>query len=213
MKKSQHEVCGGTTIDAEFERRTLRANRVLVLTGDLESGSAREFIEDIKMLLLEDSTDPITITISSPGGNVFCGIAVIRAIRSVQSRGIKVFGDVHGQAMSMAFFILQCCDERRMGSFCTLMAHGITTGFIGDMRNVEAEQKLLTFWQREIAQLIANRCTAEGTEYAEIGYWFAILKDNTPQFYDSQESKEMGLIDTVYDDNKNQKNTPKSDSS
>ena len=195
--------CSGLTLDLEFERKTLRDSRILLLTSEIEGGTAHEFIEDINMLLLKESIDPITIIISSPGGNIFNGIAIIRAIRSAQSSGIKVIGEVHGQAMSMAFFILQCCDERRMGSLCTLMAHGVTTGFCGDMRNVEAEQKLLTFWQRELADLIANRCTADGTEYAESGYWFAILKDNTPQFYDSQESMEMGLIDIVHDDNKN----------
>jgi len=199
----EHESCLGITIDSEFERRNLRLSRVILLSGEIDIGAAHEFVEDIKMLLLDDSNEPITIIISSPGGNVFSGVAIIRAIREAQSRGIKIIGDVYGQAMSMAFFILQCCDERRMGSLCTLMAHGITTGFIGDMRNVEAEQKLLTSWQREIAQLISNRCTSYDTEYTESGYWFAILKDNTPQFYDSHEAKEMGLIDIVNDDNKN----------
>ncbi|KKK62162.1 hypothetical protein LCGC14_3007100, partial [marine sediment metagenome] len=30
-----------------------------------------------------------------------------------------------------------------MGSLDLLMAHGITTGFTGDMKNIEAETKLL----------------------------------------------------------------------
>ena len=117
-----------TTLDTEFERRKLRQNRMVLLIGDVD-GVDRGFIEDIRILLLEDSTEPITIVISSPGGNVFSGISIIRAIREAQSKGIRIIGEVHGQAMSMAFFILQCCDERRMGSLCTLMAHGVTTGF------------------------------------------------------------------------------------
>jgi len=184
------------TLVTELERRRLRSNRTIILSGDIDSGTAHEFIEDVHMILLEESKDPIKIVITSPGGNVFSGNAIIRAIRLAQKKGIKVIGEVHGQACSMAFFILQCCDERVMGELDISMAHGITTGFIGDMRGFEAENKLLTYWHGQFADLLARRCK-DSTEYSEPGYWYEILRDNTPQWYTAKECLEMGLVDRI----------------
>lgn len=201
MRENEH---GCPTFDAaslvEVERRKLRDNRTIILSGDIDSGIAHTFIDDTEVLALDESREPVTIIITTPGGNVFSGLAMVRAIRRLQRLGITVIGEVYGQAMSMGFFVLQCCDERHMGSFCTLMCHGITAGFAGDVKSIEAEQKLIEGWNVELSQLIAKRCTAEG-EYKESGYWYEILRDNTPQFYSSHECQEMGLIDTVHYDN------------
>jgi len=178
----------------EFERRELRKNRIVVVSGDIDSGGAHEFINDIHVLLHEESKDPITVIIASPGGEAFSGFAMVRAVRIAQKAGIKIIGNVHGYACSMAFFLLQVCDERIMGKLDVLMAHGITTGFTGDMKNIEAETKLLTYWHTEWADLVAKRCVGE---YTESGFWFEVFRDNTPQWYTAGECKEMGLIDKI----------------
>ena len=190
-------------ITNECERRVLRKQRIMILSGDIDTGTAHEFIEDV-MLLIKDSKDPITLIITSPGGSAFAGFAIIRAIRYAQKHGVKVIGSVYGQAMSMAFFILQCCDVRKMGSLCVLMAHGVTTGFVGDMRNAEAEHKLLRLWQKDLSELVAERCSKKDSQYGKPEYWFAILRDNTPQFYSAEESLEMGLVDTTYEDSESE---------
>ena len=178
----------------EFERRELRKNRIVVVSGDIDSGGAHEFINDIHVLLHEKSKDPITVIIASPGGEAFSGFAMVRAVRIAQKSGIRIIGNVHGYACSMAFFLLQVCDERIMGKLDVLMAHGITTGFTGDMKNIEAETKLLTYWHTEWADLVAKRCVGE---YTESGFWFEVFRDNTPQWYTAGECKEMGLIDKI----------------
>ena len=191
-------------ITTEYERRLLRKNRVILVSGDIDCGTSHEFIENIHVLLHQDSKEPITIILASPGGDAFSGLAMVRAVRLAQKHGIRVVGTVHGYACSMAFFLLQACDERVMGSLDILMAHGITTGFSGDMKNMEAESKLLTFWHGEFAELVANRCIGE---WKEPGFWFEIFRDNTPQWYTAKESIEMGLVDKVDDANyKNQEN-------
>lgn len=182
----------------EYERKELRKQRTIILSGEIDTGSAHEFIEDIH-ILVNTNKEPINIIITSPGGSAFAGFAIIRAIRYAKRHGVKVVGSVYGQAMSMAFFILQCCDERVMGELCVLMAHGVTTGLVGDMRNVEAEQKLLKMWQVELARLVSEKCTARDTKYCTEDFWFNLLRDNTPQFYSAKESLEMGLVDKVCD--------------
>jgi ATP-dependent Clp protease protease subunit len=190
-------------VTTEYERRSLRKHRVIIVSGEIESGTAHEFLEDMHFLLYEDSKEPITVIIASPGGDAFSGFSMVRAIRLAQKKGIKVIGDVHGHACSMAFFLLQTCDERIMGKLDVLMAHGITTGFTGDMKNMEAESKLLTFWHREWADLVADRCVGE---YKEPGFWFEIFRDNTPQWYTAEEAIEMGLVDKIDGELTNNKN-------
>ena len=180
----------------DSERRQLRDRRIVLLSGCIDENTAGAFIQDFE-LLSSKSYEPITLIIVSNGGDVSSGLACIRAIKKAQSKGIKVIGQVHGHSMSMAFLILQCCDIRIMGKLCTLMAHGVTTFTVGDMRNVEAERKLLKYWQKELANLLAKRCTAKGTEYATPEFWHKILEDATPQFYSSEECLKMGLIDKV----------------
>jgi len=195
----EHDLDDEIVITNEYERRELRKQRTIILSGEIDTGTAHEFIEDM-MILVKAGKEPMTVVITSPGGSAFAGFAIIRAIRYAQRHGVKVIGSVYGQAMSMAFFILQCCDERVMGNLCVLMAHGVTTGFVGDMRNVDAEKKLLTLWQHEIAKLVSERCTAKDSKYCTAEHWVELLRDNTPQFYSANESLEMGLVDKICDD-------------
>jgi len=185
-------------IVTEFERRTLREKRKILVAGEICEGDAHEFLEDMNILLSEDSNEPIRLIIASIGGEAFPGFAMIRAIRAAQRRGIRVIGEVNGCACSMAFFMLQSCDERRMGTLDVLMAHGVTTGLIGDMKNIEAETKLLNHWHTEWSRIVAGRCKGD---YNEAGYWFEVFRDNTPCWYTADEALEMGLVDTVDDAN------------
>jgi len=194
----ENELENEIIVTSEYGRRELRKQRTIILSGEIDTGTAHEFIEDM-MILVKAGTEPITVVITSPGGSAFAGFAIIRAIRYAQRHGTKIIGSVYGQAMSMAFFILQCCDERVMGQLCVLMAHGVTTGFVGDMRNVDAEKKLLTMWQLELAKLVSDRCTAKDSKYCVAEHWVELLRDNTPQFYSAKESLDMGLVDKICD--------------
>jgi len=173
----------------EAERVLLREKRIIVLSGEIDVCSTYNFICD--MTILSDSNEPITIIISSNGGSAEYGNGCIRAIREAQKRGIKVVGSVYGQAMSMAFFILQACDERVMGELDTIMAHGLTSTSVGDMRNREAENKLLKFFQDEYSTLLANKSKHN------VNWWRKLLADNTPRFFTSKESMKLGLVDRI----------------
>lgn len=178
-------------IFADVERLLLRKHRKVLVCGEIDCCTVNEFITDMSILMAEGN-DPITIIISSCGGTAEYGNGCIRVIREAQKQGIKVIGSVHGQAMSMAFFILQACDERVMGELDTIMAHGLSVTSVGDMRNREAEDKLLKFFQSKYAQLVACRCKTYS-----VNWWKKLLTDNTPRFFSSEESLKLGLVDKV----------------
>jgi len=185
--------------EGDYERKQLRDHQIISLSYEIENGEAKEIVEDLNIIAFSgDIHKPITFLISSPGGDAFAGTVVIHAIQEVQRKGFNVVGYVYGRAMSMAFFILQCCDKRIMGHYDHLMCHGITSGFCGDMKNIDAEQKIMKKMQEDFANLIAARSTApEGSKYRNPSYWANELLDNTPKYYDCDEALEMGLIDEV----------------
>lgn len=172
-------------------RSELRELRKILLTYTIEEPT--EFIQDME-LISSSGNDPITIIISSEGGDVFGGISMIRAIRKAQSQGIKVVGSVYGQALSMAFVILQACDERVAGEFDMLMCHGITSSMCGDIKDMKAEQKLCSTIQSNFVRLLSNRSTSRK---CDTSYWERVFEDNTSRFYSSQEALELGLIDRI----------------
>lgn len=174
----------------EEERKVLRDNGITILSGEIDSCTAHEFVEDMS-ILISRKVDSITIIILSEGGQVEPGLACIRVIREAQKNNIKVIGSVHGIAMSMSFLILQACDVRKMGKLDILMAHGITSFTHGDIRNHDEEGKLLRFWKERFAELLSIRSNKD------IDFWSAILSDNKPNYYTSEESLDMGLIDEV----------------
>ncbi len=181
-------------IETFSERRYLLKSNIIMLEGEIYG--ARDIMEDFELLILQKKS-PIKLIISSEGGDMFAGLTIIQAIRRAQAGGLRVIGEVMGSACSMSFIILQCCDERIMGKHCVCMCHGVTTTMMGDIKDVDAQQKLMQKYQGEFAELIASRSTALETEYKEVGFWHAILGENTPQFYSSDDCKVMGLIDTV----------------
>ena len=178
------------------ERQLLRDQGQVMLTDDICEYSAEEFVQDM-LLLVACKPTVIRVVISSDGGEIAAGLACIRAIRQAQRAGIQVIGEVYGHAMSMAFLILQHCDERVMGAPDVLMAHGITTFTAGDIKNHEAEGKLLRYWQDYFAEFVVNRITTDDDRFKDADFWMQIMADNTPQFYGSQECLAMGLVDEV----------------
>ena len=170
------------------------SEQVMIQTREVYLQDEVDFCDQLPLdlsLLHGLSKNTITLYINSNGGSVTDGIAIIRVIDKIQSEGGKVVGVVRGQALSMAFLILEACAERRMGKLDLLMAHGITTFLMGDMKDIDAEQKILSFWRKEFAE----RLVATSNRSAK--YWRDILMSNTPVYYTPTEAIEYGLVDCV----------------
>ncbi len=153
-------------------------------------------------LMRDMGTKEIHLIISSQGGEMSAGIEVIRAINDCRKAGIKINGIVRGQAMSMAFHILQECDYRAMGPADLLMAHGLTTGMMGDIRSIEAEMKILGCWKNYMAGRAQARVasTKPDSPAASMDYWNKIKDDNTPVYFLAEEALELGLVDVIEED-------------
>lgn len=72
--------------------------------------------------MLNENED-IDIHITSPGGSVFAGNAIISYIQQAQKNGHKVISHIHGLAASMASAIAFAADEMVMDDSAVVMLH------------------------------------------------------------------------------------------
>lgn len=170
--------------------------RTIVLNSDIDEYISGRLTR-IFLYMSKENTEPITLLISSKGGEIDAGLAIIRAIEDARERGCSVIGEVRGYAMSMAAFILQHCDQRIASPEDIIMIHGATSVTIGDIRNQKADFDLTQRMMDNIAEYLSTRNTSIENQYRSKTYWSEQLQDNTPHYFFGREAYEKGLIDVV----------------
>ena len=169
--------------------------RTLVLNSRISEYTAGKLTRAFEALSTSgDPSKPVTLLISSDGGDFYAGLTIVRAIQAAQARGCSVVGEVRGYAMSMAAIILQFCDLRFAAPEDILMLHGATVS-IGDtdIRGQKSELDLIEKKSGELSRFLAERNTAD----VPLAYWEGLFRDNHPHYFSGQEALEKGLIDKV----------------
>lgn len=140
-------------------------------------------------LNLPDQT-PITLFLSSVGGNVFAGLALVSTITSLRRSGRTVNVHIEGVAMSMASVIAQVANYRTMEASSFFLLHEVwyrTSGRVSDHGEERAFQERL---QDRLYEIYANR-TGKSVEY----YRKKLYK--TDWYLDADEALREGLVDAV----------------
>lgn len=112
-----------------------------------------------------DKKLPITLYLSSFGGSVFAGLAMVSTIQEIRRNGRKVNCHIQGCAMSMGSLIAQACDLRTIEPQAWFMLHeirhwlpGVKTAELRDEADFAERLESQTF------ALYANR-TSKPVEY------------------------------------------------
>ena len=166
--------------------------RDIYLVGDIEKDTARSVIEKLREMANE-SRKPITLYITSAGGNVTDGLALHDAIRYLVSTGIEITVVVQGMAYSMGSVVLQAAspDRRLVFPHSWIMIHE-PAKWAGWQSTTAAAQHLdrLKQMQSQIYRIMAER---SGKPLKQI-----IRDTKRVDFYlDAWKAKEYGLIDRV----------------
>ena len=132
----------------------------------------------------------ITLFLSSVGGNVFAGLALVSTITSLQRLGRQVHVHIEGVAMSMASVIAQAANYRTMESSAFFMLHEVwyrSSGRVSDHGEERAFQERL---QDTLYNIYALR-TGKSVEY----YRKKLYK--TDWYLDAEEALREGLVDAI----------------
>ena len=138
--------------------------------------------------LIENSEEPITIYINSPGGNISAGFAIYDVMNKIKC---PVHTMVMGIAASMAAFILCSGSRGRRYSLpnASIMIHQPKGAVEGQAADVEIYAKRLVDLREELYKIMAKNT---GMSYEEMAY--ACERDN---YLTPKKALEMGFIDKI----------------
>ena len=151
-----------------------------------ESETSSKYFRDQLAAIPEDHT--VELHINSNGGSVKEGVTIYNLLKQ---SGCKVRGIVDGVAYSVAFVILQACDERIMGVGTTALIHEPwveTSGNAKELRKTADDLDVLTASNRKI---FLERSNLEEQQLADL------MEAET--FLTPDDCLEYGLIDKVED--------------
>lgn len=137
---------------------SLLKTREIFLTTEVDSDSSADLLKQLIYLERVDEEKPITLYISSPGGEVTSGLAVYDYIRMMKSKVITV---CIGTAASMGAILFLAGDERKMLPHTKIMIHDPSYGnaSMGGMKPLEIRDRLDGLMQSRkiLAEIIAER--------------------------------------------------------
>lgn len=162
-------------------------NRVIFLNYTITAASAGRFLKGLKFLESYNQS-PITIVITSPGGSVYDGLAIVDAI---QSSPCEITTVATGLVASMAVPILSCAKRRKMTYNAYLMYHEISVDIpLSRISTSESEAKHSKSLNAHMHRLIAANSRKPYHYWAKVG-------KHVDYYIDADKALELGLVDEV----------------
>ncbi len=128
----------------------------------------------------------LIIRINSPGGICYDGLAMGEKLRTC---GLPTTGIVIGSAMSMAGYLLQCCDKRIALATSTIMVHQPSAGLYGPVDELLSAALYFCRMRDDMFALMGERCGMSGADFSAL---HASMK-----FYTAAEALALGLVDEI----------------
>lgn len=124
---------------------TLTNNNFVSLIGPVSSSSIDDVIKSFSTKSINEYINDnknINLYINSPGGSVFAGNHLVQYIKTLQSNNVTV-NCVAQNFMSMAFIIMQSCNNRYVMFDSIGMQHQISFGMKGNIENFRSQFNLI----------------------------------------------------------------------
>lgn len=132
----------------------------------------------------------IDVHIHSKGGDVFSGIAIYNALRTVKA-DITIYID--GLAASIAGIIALCGKPLYMNKYARIMLHRVSGGSYGTADELRKAADIAEELENDLANMIATRCKMK-PEDVKAKYF-----DGQEHWISAQEALSMGMIDGIID--------------
>lgn len=156
--------------------------------------------EEFAAELAEVTADEIVVSISSPGGDVFSGVAIYNALRQHPAR---VTTRVDGVAASIASVVVQAGDHRAMTSHSQMMVHEAWGFAVGPAEDLRELADLLERQNDVIAGIYADRGSKSRSHYLRMMQAETWMTD--------REAISQGLADEILEPGKSRPNNDLTD--
>ncbi len=137
MNKDFNDMAGDNRDADRYDPVSLMfKERVIMVTGQVNSQMSYNIIAQLKKLEYMDPTAPITMVINSPGGSVIDGLAIYDIMRESKCKILTVG---NGMQASMGSILLAGGDDRRMTKNSMVLIHQIMGGAEGGTQHSDFE--------------------------------------------------------------------------
>ena len=166
----------------------LLKDRILFISGEIDSHMADVVIAQLLFLNSEDKDKDISIYINSPGGSVKAGLAIFATMRHINA---PVSTICVGQAASMGAFLLSAGEKGKRFALpnSEIMIHQPLGGVSGQAEDIKIHAENILKIRSKL-----NKILAENT-----GQPISIIEKDTDRdnFMTAQEAAEYGIVDMV----------------
>ena len=168
----------------------LLKERIVFLNGPIDDVSANVIIAQMLYLESENTSKPINLYISSPGGSISAGMGIYDTMQYIKP---PVHTMCVGQAASMGSFLLAAGEpgHRYALPHSRIMIHQPLGGASGQATDIEIHAREIIRLREEL-----NRLLSELT-----GQPLEVINNDTDRdnFMTTKEAKAYGLIDEIVD--------------
>ena len=175
---------------SEIVEKKLLEKRQVFLWGPVDDDSARDIVSKLLYLEAMAPGEPITLFISSPGGVITSGMAIIDTMHLITSPVSTV---CMGLAASMGSLILSAGEKgkRFIFPFGKVMIHQPSVEFLyGQATDLEIQAKQILKTKEISAEILAKNCGQKKDK---------VLKDMDRDYWmDAKESQDYGIVDGEY---------------
>lgn len=134
----------------------------------------------------EAGATSLTVRINSVGGYCYDGLSMGDKLLTC---GLPTRGEVHGCAMSMASYLLQCCTTRVAHRNATLMFHQPSACICGTVDEMLQEATYLVGMRDRMFEQMGSRCGKSGAELS--------AEHMTTKYYTAVEALASGFLDAI----------------
>lgn len=164
-------------------------DRIIFLSGEIDTATAELVVAQLLYLESNDSTKDICLYINSPGGSVTDGLAIHDTMKYIKCDVVTI---CIGQACSMGAFLLASGTKGKRYALknSEVMIHQVLSGYSGQATDLEIHTRHTLRLKEKMNRLLA--------EYTGKSYEEVTRDTERDNFLSAEEALEYGIIDKIY---------------
>ena len=163
-------------------------DRVIIITEQVDDHMMGVIVAQLLYLEAEDSNEPIHMYISSPGGSVMAGLAILDTMQLITA---PVYTYAMGMVASMAAVLFTCGEKghRYMLPNAEIMIHQPLGGTSGQASDIEIQAKHIMNLKKRLYKIL-SKATGKHVKTIE-------KESDRDNYFEAEQAIAFGLADTI----------------
>ena len=163
-------------------------DRVIIIIEQVDDHMMGVIVAQLLYLEAEDSNEPIHMYISSPGGSVMAGLAILDTMQLITA---PVYTYAMGMVASMAAVLFTCGEKghRYMLPNAEIMIHQPLGGTQGQASDIEIQAKHIMNLKKRLYKIL-SKATGKHVKTIE-------KESDRDNYFEAEQAIAFGLADTI----------------